>query len=139
MYKVGLRLSASELKAALVKHYASLLQLPGCLRVPSSAAHRVRVSHSNAVGMTTSTDPLRAGELSDVFDSLTSVAELAVEGEQVVNEKHPELCAGVEGSSFKLRFAGFGGMSGLPAASPNHIWVYAAIAEDAGLCDTAAV
>jgi hypothetical protein len=139
MYKGGPRLTARELKAALVKHYPSLLQLPGCLCVPSSVAHRVRVAHSNVVGMTTSTDPLRGGELSDVFDSLTSVAELAVDVEQLVNEKHPELCAGVEGSSFRLRFAGFGGMSRLPAASPDHIWVYAAIAENAGLCDTAAV
>jgi hypothetical protein len=82
MYKAGPRLSARELKAALLKHYTGLLQLPSCLRVPSSAAQRVRVAMSNVVGMTTGTHFRRGGELADVFDSFTSVAELAVDVEQ---------------------------------------------------------
>ncbi|KAF6258651.1 hypothetical protein COO60DRAFT_1460537 [Scenedesmus sp. NREL 46B-D3] len=75
----GPRLSARELKAALIKHYAGLLQLPSCLRVPSSVARRVRAALSNIVGMTTSTAARRGGELVDVFDSFTTVAELTVE------------------------------------------------------------
>jgi hypothetical protein len=139
MHKGGPRLTAKELKAALIKHHASLLPLPSCLWVPEDAARRVRVAVSNVIGMTSGTANIAGGEMPDVQDDFTSMAELAVEVEQVVNEKHPELCAGVEGSSFRLRFAGFGGMSRLPAASPNHLWVYAAIAEAGPLCgDTAA-
>jgi hypothetical protein len=41
MYKGGPRLSAKELKQALVEHYASLLPLPSCIRVPQRAAHRL--------------------------------------------------------------------------------------------------
>jgi hypothetical protein len=93
---------------------------------------------SNVVGMTTGTHSRRGGEVADVLDSFTAVAELAVDVEQAVNETHPELCAGMAGSSLRLRFAGFGGMSRLPAASPNHIWVYAAIAEEFELCNAAA-
>jgi hypothetical protein len=139
MYKHGPRLSAKELKAALVQHYARLLPLPGCLRVPQEAAHRVRVALSNIVGMTTGTAFVRGGELADFVDSFTSVTELSIGVDSILNEKHPELCAGIEGSSFRLRFAGFGGASSLSAATPNHIWMYAAVAEDAGLCDAAPV
>jgi hypothetical protein len=139
MYKHGPRLSAKELKAALVRHYARLLPLPSCLRVPQETAHRVRVALSNIVGMTTGTSFRRGGEVADVQDDLSAVTELAVQVDQVLNEKHPELCAGVEGSSFRLRFAGFGGATSLSAATPNHIWVYVAVAEEVGLCDEAAV
>jgi hypothetical protein len=139
MYKHGPRLSAKELKAALIRHYARLLPLPSCLRVPKEAAHRVRVALSNIVGMTTGTSFRRGGEIADVKDGLSAVTEMAVQVGTVVNEKHPELCAGIDGSSFRLRFAGFGGASSLSAATPNHIWVYVAVAEDVGLCDEAAV
>jgi hypothetical protein len=138
MYKGGPRLSAKELKAALVKHYADLLPLPSCLHVPEGAARRMRVALSNIVGMTTGTAELRGGELADIHDELSTVVELAVDVDQVMNAKHPERCSGIESSSFRLRFAGFGGHSSLRAASPNHIWVYAPVAEDAGLCNAAA-
>jgi hypothetical protein len=137
MYKSGPKLSAKELKAALDKHHASLLVLPSCLHVPDAAAHRVRVALTNVMSMTTGTAVRRGGEVADIVDAFTHAAELAVDVEQVVNEKHPELCAGVEGSSFRLRFAGFGGASSLAAASPNHIWVYTAVADDGRLCDQA--
>uniref|UniRef100_A0A383WAC1 Tyrosine-protein kinase ephrin type A/B receptor-like domain-containing protein n=1 Tax=Tetradesmus obliquus TaxID=3088 RepID=A0A383WAC1_TETOB len=137
MYKGGPRLSAKELKAALVKHYASLLPLPSCVRVPEGMARKMRVAQSNVVGMTTRTAPLRGGELADFNDDVFNAAELAVEVAHVENEKHPELCAGIEGSSFRLRFAGFGGHSSLSAATANHIWVYASVAEDVELCGAA--
>jgi hypothetical protein len=135
MYKGGPRLSARELKAALVRHYASLLLLPSCLRVPPRAAYRLRVALSNIIKVTTETTTVGEGELADFKDELTTLAELHVEVDQVLNEKHPELCAGIEGSSFRLRFAGFGGRSSLSAASAEHIWVYAAVAETGGGCD----
>ncbi|WIA18355.1 hypothetical protein OEZ85_009820 [Tetradesmus obliquus] len=137
MYKGGPRLTARELKAALVKHYASLLPLPSCLRVPEAAAHKMRIALSNIVGMTTGTAARRGGELADLHVEMSSVTELVIEVARVDNEKHPELCAGIEGSSFRLRFAGFGGHSSLSAATANHIWVYAAVAEDVGLCGEA--
>ncbi|WIA38659.1 hypothetical protein OEZ86_001966 [Tetradesmus obliquus] len=137
MYKGGPRVSAKELKAALVRHYASLLPLPSCLRVPEGAVRKLRVAQSNVLGMTTSTVAQRGEEVPDLHDAFYAAAELAFEVIHVVNEKHPELCAGIEGSSFRLRFAGFGGLSSLSAATPNHIWVYAAVAEDVGLCGEA--
>jgi hypothetical protein len=139
MYKAGSRLSARELKVALTKHYASLLPLPSCLRVPAEAAHRVRVAQSNVVGMTTRTAARRGGDLGDVQDKLSTLLEFSVDVAHVSNEKHAELCAGIESSSFRLRFAGFGGHSSLSAATPNHIWVYVAVAEDEGLCGAAPV
>uniref|UniRef100_A0A383VAK6 Tyrosine-protein kinase ephrin type A/B receptor-like domain-containing protein n=1 Tax=Tetradesmus obliquus TaxID=3088 RepID=A0A383VAK6_TETOB len=134
MYKGGPRLSARELKAALVKHYTSLLTLPSCMRAPKAVAHRLRVAQSNIVGMTTRSSTLRGGDLPDTHDDMLTTMELAVEVAHVKNEEYPELCAGLDGNSFRLRFAGFGGESSLPAASPNHIWVYVAVAEDVELC-----
>jgi hypothetical protein len=135
MYKGGLRLSAREFKASLFQHYESLVTLPSCLRVPSVAAHRVRVALSNVVGMTTSTANVRGGALDDFQEELTATAELAVEVDTVVNAKYRELCAGIEGSSIRLRFAGFSGMSSLAAAAPTDVWVYAAVAKSDQLCD----
>uniref|UniRef100_A0A383WJD7 Tyrosine-protein kinase ephrin type A/B receptor-like domain-containing protein n=1 Tax=Tetradesmus obliquus TaxID=3088 RepID=A0A383WJD7_TETOB len=137
MYKGGPRLTARELKAALVKHYANLLPLPSCMRVPEAAAHKMRIALSNIVGMTTGTAARRGGELADLHVELSSMTELVIEVARVDNEKHPELCAGIEGSSFRLRFAGFGGHSSLSAATANHIWVYVAVAEGPGLCGEA--
>lgn len=134
MYKGRPRLSARELKAALVKQYTSLLTLPSCMRAPEAIAHRLHVAHSNIVGMTTRSSTLRGGDLPDTHDDMLTTMELAVEVAHVKNEEHPELCAGIDGNSFRLRFAGFGGESSLPAASPNHIWVYVALAEDVELC-----
>jgi hypothetical protein len=54
----------------------------------------------------------------------------------VANAKYGELCAGIEGRSIRLRFAGFGGMSSLAAAATD-IWVYAAVAKSDQLCDEA--
>ncbi|WIA24119.1 hypothetical protein OEZ85_013716 [Tetradesmus obliquus] len=97
-------------------------------------AHRLRVAQSNIVGMTTRSSTLRGGDLPDTHDDMLTTMELAVEVAHVKNEEHPELCAGIDGNSFRLRFAGFGGESSLPAASPNHIWVYVAVAEDVEQC-----
>jgi hypothetical protein len=130
------KLSVRELRAALVGNYARLLQLLGCVHVPAAAAQRMCVALSNIVGMTSQSMNFKGGELGDVVDPFTTMVELAVEVTAVENEKHPELCAGIGGSSFWLRFAGFGGASSLAAASPAHIWVYVAVTESADMCGT---
>jgi hypothetical protein len=87
--------------------------------------------------MTTGTSNMAGGALADFSDELTSLAELRVHVKHAANAKHPELCAGIGGSSFAMRFAGFGGMSRLSAVTPDHIWVYTAVHEAGGLCDDA--
>jgi hypothetical protein len=134
MYKGGPKLSARELKSALTRHYASLLQLPSCMHVPEAAARWARQTAHNIVAMVTGTTNYYNDDVIEHKEDFVSMAEAAVLVEQIVNEKHPELCTGVEGSSFRLRLAGFSGPSARPKITPDHIWVYAAVEEATGLC-----
>jgi hypothetical protein len=135
MYQSGPKLSARELKAALTKHYPSLVKLPSCLTVPEAAALWVRKTVINIVTMVTGTSYYFDGQLEDHKAEFLSMAEAKIEVDEVLNEKHPELCAGIQGRSFKLRFAGFSGASSLSIATPTHIWVYAAVEEAVGMCN----
>jgi hypothetical protein len=137
MYKGGPKLSARELKAALSLHYRSLLQLPSCMHVYEAAALWARKTVLNIVAMVTGTTNYYNEDLTIHKDTFASMAEAAVLVDQVVNEKHPELCAGAEGSSFKLRLADFSGPSSRTTITPDHIWVYVAVEEATGLCDDA--
>jgi hypothetical protein len=135
MYQGGPKMSARELKTALSKHHASLLKLPSCLQVPEAAAIWVRATIHHMVAMVTGTTNLLDEKLHQYKDEFASMAEAAIVVDEVVNEKHPELCAGIEGSSFRLRFAAFDGSLGVSA--PDHIWVYAAVQQADGMCNDA--
>jgi hypothetical protein len=135
MHQSGPRVSARELKAALTKHYSSLLKLPSCLYVGEAAALWARATMLNVAAMVTGTTNLYDDDqLLEHRAEFASMAEAAVVVDQVVNEKHPELCAGIQGSSFRLRFAAIDGASGLSAAAADHIWVYAAVEKADEMC-----